>query len=267
MNKRKVLLYTVRGGAPTPPTPADGHRVLYLQNGDNSSNSKLRNWSIDTGITWRDVFVNASTLGLDYPGLETEVVYSYTWTPPEGGVFAGCNPRYNQEGGGGSRDQGGFWRLFGHGGAHFCFDCPSEDDRATVAGSMVSGRIYTETGKYGYIDPEDLSSLKTYLKVDGLGEVLRTNSYSWTQANLPHNIYLWADNSQTTGDTAPRGGVRIYSFTAYYLEAGVRHTKVYEGVPWVDNNNVACIKDLVSGQLQYNCATNNPQPFLYAEIQ
>lgn len=267
--KKKLLLYETRGTSPTPPAPS-GHQLLYLMNGDGSSNVKRRNWSIDTGITWRDVFLNASSLGLEYPGLETVVTYAYSNVPPEGGLFAGCNPRYNQaDGSGYTRDMGGFWRIFGHSGKHFCFDCPSEDDRNSISGTMTANTIYTETTKYGYLGT---NSLRTYLKVEYDNQVLGENywsnlRYSWTNANLPHNLYLWSDNSQPSGDTAPRGGVKIYGFTAWYLENGVRHTKIYEGVPWMDSNNVACIKDLVSGQLQYNCSSYSPEPFLYAEIQ
>ena len=43
----------------------------------------------------------------------------------------------------------------------------------------------------------------------------------------------------------------------------INNTKVYEGVPWLDSNGVACMKDLVSGQLQYNCSPD-PKPFLYS---
>lgn len=265
--RKKNLLYRL-SVAPGPTPPAGDHQLLYLMNGNSTSSDMVRNWSIDTGITWRDVFVNSSSLGLTKPGLETVVVYAYTTPPPEGGVFAGCNPRYNQAGGGGYRDMGGFWRIFGHSGAHFCFDCPSEDDRNQVSGQMVANQIYTETAKYGYLGTDELRS---YLKVEYdntvQGESYKSGlRYSWTQAKLPHNIYLWSDNSQTSGDTAPREGVKIYSFTAWYLENGERHTKIYEGVPWMDANNVPCIKDLVSGQLQYNCASN-PSPFLYGEIQ
>lgn len=264
---KKNLLYYSRGGV-TPPEPSAGYQLLYLMNGDNTSPGKDRRWSIDTGITWRDVFVNSSSLGIAAPGLETEIIYAYSTPPPEGGVFAGCNPRYSKAGGGGDRDMGGFWRIFGHGGAHFCFDCPSEDDRNSVTGTMVADRLYTETAKYGYLGTDELRS---YLKVEYDNTVQEESykssfRYSWTQAKLPHNLYLWSDNSQTSGDTAPRQGVKIYKFTVWYLENGNRHTKVYEGVPWMDINNVPCIKDLVSGQLQYNCASN-PQPFLYGEIQ
>ena len=258
---------------PVPPTPGEGRQLRYLMNGDGTSSTKVRNWSIDTGITWRDVFNRAGVLGISKPGLETEIRYAYSTIPPEGGVFAGCNPRYNQAGGGGSRDMGGFWRIFGHSGAHFCFDCPSEDDRNQISGQMEANRIYTETCKYGYLDGITLRSyLKvTYLSQNPYGEVtvgsnwLLNPRYSWTNAALPHNLYLWSDNSQSSGDTAPREGVKIYRFTVWYLDGETRHTKVYEGVPWMDANNVPCIKDLVSGQLQYNCASN-PSPFLYAEL-
>ena len=244
-------------------------RLLYLQNGEGSYGS-VRNWSIDTGITWRDVFLNSSSLGLEHPGLETEITYLYSSVPPEGGVFAGCNPRFSHEAGGGGRDMGGFWRLFGHGGGNFCFDCPSEDDRLTLGLTMEANRVYTETAKYGYLGTNELTS---YLKVtytDDSGTeqstegTLPTPSYSWNQAALGHNLYLWADDPRSPGDSAPRSGVRIYGFTVYYLENGVRHTKVYEGVPWLDSNGVACMKDLVSGQLQYNCSSTNPKPFLYS---
>ena len=249
--------------------PVQGGRLLYLQNGEGSGyNAKVRNWSIDTGITWRDVFLNSSSLGLEHPGLETEVTYLYSSVPPEGGVFAGCNPQFNQEAGGGDRDMGGFWRLFGHGGGNFCFDCPSEDDRLDLGLTMEANIVYTETAKYGYLGTNELTS---YLKVtytDDSGteqskEGTLTPSRSWNEAALGHNLYLWADDSRSVGDTAPRSGVRIYGFTVYYLENGVRHTKVYEGVPWLDSNGVACIKDLVSGQLQYNCSPD-PKPFLYS---
>ena len=260
--------------------PVQEGRLLYLQNGEGSSGpslppgfpplpaAKAYNWSIDTGITWRDVFLNSSSLGLEHPGLETEVTYLYSNVPPEGGVFAGCNPRFNQEAGGGSRDMGGFWRLFGHNNGNFCFDCPSEDDRLTLGLTMEANRIYTETAKYGYLGTNELTS---YLKVtytDDSGteqskEGTLTPSRSWNEAALGHNLYLWADDSRSVGDTAPRSGVRIYGFTVYYLENGVRHTKVYEGVPWLDSSGVACMKDLVSGQLQYNCSPD-PKPFLYS---
>ena len=260
--------------------PVQEGRLLYLQNGEGSSGpslppgfpplpaAKAYNWSIDTGITWRDVFLNSSSLGLEHPGLETEVTYLYSNVPPEGGVFAGCNPELNQEAGGGSRDMGGFWRLFGHNNGNFCFDCPSEDDRLTLGLTMEANRIYTETAKYGYLGTNELTS---YLKVtytDDSGteqskEGTLTPSRSWNEAALGHNLYLWADDSRSVGDTAPRSGVRIYGFTVYYLENGVRHTKVYEGVPWLDSSGVACMKDLVSGQLQYNCSPD-PKPFLYS---
>ena len=260
--------------------PVQEGRLLYLQNGEGSSGpslppgfpplpaAKAYNWSIDTGITWRDVFLNSSSLGLEHPGLETEVTYLYSNVPPEGGVFAGCNPRFNQEAGGGSRDMGGFWRLFGHNNGNFCFDCPSEDDRLKLNLPMEANRIYTETAKYGYLGTNELTS---YLKVtytDDSGteqskEGTLTPSRSWNEAALGHNLYLWADDSRSVGDTAPRSGVRIYGFTVYYLENGVRHTKVYEGVPWLDSSGVACMKDLVSGQLQYNCSPD-PKPFLYS---
>lgn len=265
--RKKLLLYAGGGSVPgpTPPGP-DGYQLLYLQNGDNSSTTKQYAYGIDTGITWRDVFVNSSSLGLTKPGLETVITYMYSWVPPEGGLIAGCNPRENGNQG---RDMGGFWRIFGHGGAHFCFDCPSEDDRNSVSGNMVANRIYTETTKYGYLGTDEL---RTYLKVEYDNTVQGENSmgslsYSWSDADNPHNLYLWADLSTDAGsgqDTAPRGGVRIYSFTAWYLENGVRHTKIYEGVPWMDANNVPCIKDLVSGQLQYNAGNAT---FLYGEIQ
>lgn len=251
-------------------SPVQEGRLLYLQNGEGtSSNTKVYNWSINTGITWRDVFLNSSSLGLEHPGLETEITYLYSSVPPEGGVFAGCNPRFNQEAGGGSRDMGGFWRLFGIWFRNnFCFDCPSEDDRLKLNLTMEANRVYTETAKYGYLGTNELTS---YLKVtytDDSGteqseEGTLTPSRSWTEAALGHNLYLWADDSRSVGDTAPRSGVRIYGFTVYYLENGVRHTKVYEGVPWMDSNGVACIKDLVSGQLQYNCSSD-PKPFLYS---
>ena len=249
--------------------PVQEGRLLYLQNGEGSGyNAKVRNWSIDTGITWRDVFLNSSSLGLEHPGLETEITYLYSNVPPEGGVFAGCNPQFNQEAGGGSRDMGGFWRLFGHNNGNFCFDCPSEDDRLTLGLTMEANRIYTETAKYGYLGTNELTS---YLKVtytDDSGteqseEGTKTPKFTWTEAALGHNLYLWADDPRSKGDSAPRSGVRIYGFTVYYLENGVRHTKVYEGVPWLDSNGVACIKDLVSGQLQYNCSSD-PKPFLYS---
>lgn len=248
-----------------PSTPGPERRLLYLMNGNNNSNTKQYDYGIDTGITWRDVFVNSASLGIEYPGLETVITYMYSWVPPEGGLIAGCNPRENGSQG---RDMGGFWRIFGHGGANFCFDCPSEDDRIEVSGQMVANRIYTETVKYGYLGTNELRS---YLKVEYEGTVQGDNttspSYSWTQASNPHNLYLWADLSTDAGfgqDTAPRGGVRIYGFTAWYLEYGERHTKIYEGVPWMDANNVPCIKDLVSGQLQYNAGSGT---FLYGEIQ
>ena len=249
--------------------PVQEGRLLYLQNGEGSGyNAKVRNWSIDTGITWRDVFLNSSSLGLEHPGLETEITYLYSSVPPEGGVFAGCNPQFSQEAGGGDRDMGGFWRLFGHGGGNFCFDCPSEDDRITLSLTMEANRIYTETAKYGYLGTNGLTS---YLKVtytDDSGteqseEGTLTPAYNWNEAALAHNLYLWADDPRSPGDSAPRSGVRIYGFTVYYLENGVRHTKVYEGVPWLDSNGVACMKDLVSGQLQYNCSPD-PKPFLYS---
>ena len=249
--------------------PVQEGRLLYLQNGEDLiSDAKVRNWSINTGITWRDVFLNSSSLGLEHPGLETEITYLYSSVPPEGGVFAGCNPQFSQEAGGGDRDMGGFWRLFGHGGGNFCFDCPSEDDRITLSLTMEANRVYTETAKYGYLGTNELTS---YLKVtytDDSGteqseEGTLTPSRSWTEAALAHNLYLWADDPRSPGDSAPRSGVRIYGFTVYYLENGVRHTKVYEGVPWLDSNGVACMKDLVSGQLQYNCSPD-PKPFLYS---
>ena len=243
-------------------------QLLYLQNGEDlGSSAKVRNWSINTGITWRDVFLNSSSLGLEHPGLETEITYLYSNVPPEGGVFAGCNPQFNQEAGGGDRDMGGFWRLFGHGWGNFCFDCPSEDDRLDLGLTMEANRVYTETAKYGYLGTNELTS---YLKVtytDDSGteqsrEGTLTPGRSWNEAALGHNLYLWADDPRSPGDSAPRSGVRIYGFTVYYLENGVRHTKVYEGVPWLDSNGIACIKDLVSGQLQYNCSSD-PKPFLY----
>ena len=246
-----------------------GSRLLYLQNGEGSGyNAKVRNWSINTGITWRDVFLKSSSLGLEHPGLETEITYLYSSVPPEGGVFAGCNPQFSQEAGGGDRDMGGFWRLFGHGGGNFCFDCPSEDDRIDLGLTMEANRVYTETAKYGYLGTNELTS---YLKVtytDDSGteqsrEGTLTPRYNWNLAALAHNLYLWADDPRSPGDSAPRSGVRIYGFTVYYLENGVRHTKVYEGVPWMDSNGVACMKDLVSGQLQYNCSPD-PKPFLYS---
>ena len=249
--------------------PRQEGRLLYLQNGkDLGSDAKVRDWSIDTGITWRDVFLNSSSLGLEHPGLETEITYLYSNVPPEGGVFAGCNPQFNQEAGGGDRDMGGFWRLFGHRNGNFCFDCPSEDDRISLDLTMEADRVYTETAKYGYLGTNELTS---YLKVtytDDSGteqskEGTKTPKFTWNEAALGHNLYLWADDPRSPGDSAPRSGVRIYGFTVYYLENGVRHTKVYEGVPWLDSNGVACIKDLVSGQLQYNCSTD-PKPFLYS---
>lgn len=248
-------------------TPLQEGRLLYLQNGKGSYGA-VRNWSINTGITWRDVFLNSSSLGLEHPGLETEITYLYSNVPPEGGVFAGCNPQFNQEAGGGDRDMGGFWRLFGHRNGNFCFDCPSEDDRISLPLTMEDNRIYTETAKYGYLGTNELTS---YLKVtytDDSGteqskEGTKTPKFTWNEAALGHNLYLWADDSRSKGDSAPRSGVRIYGFTVYYLENGVRHTKVYEGVPWLDSSGVACIKDLVSGQLQYNCSPD-PKPFLYS---
>ena len=249
-------------------SPVQEGRLLYLQNGEDlGSSAKVRNWSINTGITWRDVFLNSSSLGLEHPGLETEITYLYSSVPPEGGVFAGCNPQFSQEAGGGDRDMGGFWRLFGHRGSHFCFDCPSEDDRLSLPLTMEANRVYTETAKYGYLGTNELTS---YLKVtytnDSGTEQSRegtlTPGRSWNEAALGHNLYLWADDPRSPGDSAPRSGVRIYGFTVYYLENGVRHTKVYEGVPWLDSNGIACIKDLVSGQLQYNCSPD-PKPFLY----
>lgn len=257
--KQKLLLYTLKESV-----PEGGHQLLYLMNGNGSANTKARNWSIDTGITWRDVFLNSSSLGLEYPGLETVVEYAYSYVPPEGGLIAGCNP-YNS--GGGSRDFGGYWRIFGHGGANFCFDCPSEDDRLQVTGALRANTVYTETARYGFLGTNQLSS---YLKVetsDLTREGTNTPQYKWSNAQNPHNLYLWSDNSQASNnaDTAPRQGVKIYRFTAYYLENGVRHTKIYEGVPWMDANGVPCFKDLVSEQLQYNCA-DDPLPFLYEEI-
>ena len=253
--------------------PVQEGRLLYLQNGEGSSDKpywdlKVRNWSINTGITWRDVFLNSSSLGLEHPGLETEITYLYSNVPPEGGVFAGCNPQFSQEAGGGDRDMGGFWRLFGHSNGNFCFDCPSEDDRISLGLTMEANRVYTETAKYGYLGTNELTS---YLKVtytDDSGteqsrEGTLTPKFTWTEAALGHNLYLWADDPRSPGDSAPRSGVRIYGFTVYYLENGVRHTKVYEGVPWLDSNGVACMKDLVSGQLQYNCSSD-PKPFLYS---
>ena len=246
-----------------------GGRLLYLQNGEGSGyNAKVRNWSINTGITWRDVFLNSSSLGLEHPGLETEITYLYSNVPPEGGVFAGCNPQFNQEAGGGSRDMGGFWRLFGHGGGNFCFDCPSEDDRIDLGLTMEANRIYTETAKYGYLGTDELTSYLKLTYTDDSGteqsrEGTLTPKFTWNEAALGHNLYLWADDSRSPGDSAPRSGVRIYGFTVYYLENGVRHTKVYEGVPWLDSNGVTCMKDLVSGQLQYNCSPD-PKPFLYS---
>ena len=250
-------------------TPLQEGRLLYLQNGKGSYGA-VRDWSINTGITWRDVFLNSSSLGLEHPGLETEVTYLHSSIPPEGGVFAGCNPQFNQEAGGGDRDMGGFWRLFGYRNGNFCFDCPSEDDRISLPLTMEANRVYTETAKYGYLGTNELTS---YLKVtytDDSGTeqseegTLPTPSYSWNEAALGHNLYLWADDPRSVGDSAPRSGVRIYGFTVYYLENGVRHTKVYEGVPWLDSSGVACMKDLVSGQLQYNCSSTNPKPFLYS---
>ena len=250
--------------------PVQGSRLLYLQNGEDLiSDGKVRNWSINTGITWRDVFLNSSSLGLEHPGLETEITYLYSSVPPEGGVFAGCNPQFSQEAGGGGRDMGGFWRLFGHGGGNFCFDCPSEDDRLDLGLTMEANRVYTETAKYGYLGTNELTS---YLKVtytDDSGteqstEGTLTPKFTWNEAALGHNLYLWADDPRSVGDSAPRSGVRIYGFTVYYLENGVRHTKVYEGVPWLDSSGVACMRDLVSGQLQYNCSSTNPKPFLYS---
>lgn len=250
-------------------SPVQEGRLLYLQNGEDlGSEAKVRNWSINTGITWRDVFLNSSSLGLEHPGLETEITYLYSNVPPEGGVFAGCNPQFNQEAGGGSRDMGGFWRLFGHRNGNFCFDCPSEDDRIDLGLTMEANRVYTETAKYGYLGTNELTSYLKLTYTDDSGteqsrEGTLTPKFTWTEAALGHNLYLWADDPRSPGDSAPRSGVRIYGFTVYYLENGVRHTKVYEGVPWLDSSGVACIKDLVSGQLQYNCSPD-PKPFLYS---
>ena len=124
---RRNLLYTKGGATPVPPTPPGpgGYQLLYLQNGDNTgSNAKVRGWSIDTGITWRDYFASSS---FENPGLYVKLVYSQPGTP-EGGLVAGCNPRKGSTGtpGQGNRDMGGFWRYFGHSGAQFCLDCPSD---------------------------------------------------------------------------------------------------------------------------------------------
>ena len=251
----------------------EGSRLLYLQNGEGSTDvfyppKVERNWSIDTGITWRDVFLNSSSLGLEHPGLETEITYLYSSVPPEAGVFAGCNPQFNQEAGGGDKDMGGFWRLFGLKGSNFCFYCPSDNDRIRLNLTMEANRVYTETAKYGYLGTNELTSYLKLTYTDDSGteqsrEGTLTPRYTWNEAALGHKLYLWADDPRSVGDTAPRSGVRIYGFTVYYLENGVRHTKVYEGVPWLDSNGVACIKDLVSGQLQYNCSSD-PKPFLYS---
>lgn len=252
MNNKKLLLYTVRGGAPTPPPPVDGHRVLYLENGDSDSLSPF--WCIDTGINWKYPFLNSSILGLENPGIEMTVTYSYRYTPPEGNFVAGY------WGG-----EGNYFRLFGYPERPFCFDCPSDGNtRVSLNNTMSSNTTYTATVRREHSSAAlDDVSIEVYLGETRIGG--QSGKTSRMVDGDAKNIYLWMPSTDYSWMCAS-GGVKIYGCTIYYLETGVRHTKVYEGVPWVDLNDVACVKDLVSGQLQYNSATN-PQPFLYAEIQ
>lgn len=264
---RRNLLYTKGGATPVPPTPPGpgGYQLLYLQNGDNTgSNAKVRGWSIDTGITWRDYFASSS---FENPGLYVKLVYSQPGTP-EGGLVAGCNPRKGSTGtpGQGNRDMGGFWRYFGHSGAQFCLDCPSEDDRVSFNRTLVANQVYTAEQLYGSVN----GTYQTKLTVSpDVGTSHKYPNYSWQSAKCPHNLYLFSDNEMyeynVSGDTSCRSGTRIYQYEIWTLNNGVKAEKIYDGWPWMDANGVPCWYDKVSGQLQYNCSKDG-NTFLYGEI-
>lgn len=235
------------------------YQLLYLQNGV-SDPSTQKDWSINTGINWRNIFASG---GLAHPGLEVTTVFSVPYL--DGSLTAGNLPRStgpNEE-----RDTGGFWRLFNWDAGddpdqkRICFDCPSEDDRAYVENAQTD-TVYTAIQKY--YEKSD-GSYETSLEVPELQEVSAGEPMSsWRDALNGYDLYLFSDNIQSTGDTCACGGTRIYRYTVWTLESGVRSQKIYDGIPWM-HNGVPCIKDLVSGQLQYNCASS-PQPFLYGTI-
>lgn len=251
--RKKNLLYYSRKE-----TPSDGYRLLYLQNGNDSSNSKLHNWSINTGIRWKHYFYDnpsssSPTLKAVGNGLECVITYCYLYIPPEGGLIAGCN----------DPSWGGDWRIFGYSGGNFCFDIFSDtsSDRVNLGYNMTAGQVYTETVRAS-IRSDNQASM--YIKVEGLGEKTQTSYYSFGVMHIDNLLYLFYDIDHS-GDVSARGGLQIYGFTVYTTLDDVRVSKIYEGVPWMDPENIPCFKDLVSGELQYNCASD-PQPFLYGEI-
>ena len=151
-----------------------------------------------------------------------------------------------------------------HGGAHFCLDVPSEDDRISVKGNLVANQVYTAEQKYYRKN----GTYKSYLKVEGVGDTSdQWFNYNWSDARRRHHLYLFSDNEMynVNGDTACRSGTRIYQYEIWTLNNGNKSQKIYDGWPWMDNNNVPCWYDKKSKTLQYNCSPDN-NTFLYGEI-
>lgn len=67
-------------------------------------------------------------------------------------------------------------------------------------------------------------------------------------ATLP--LYIFALNENNAPNGVTFCAAKLYRFCIYEGE-----TLVHEFLPWLDGNNVACLKDTVTGDLKYNAGT------------
>lgn len=116
------------------------------------------------------------------------------------------------------------------------------------------------TAAVGYDYKSYYLNIKTKLELSAAGAKLLSNGIACRGSTLgtssysPTNQYsIWIFNLNDHGaeySVATRCNMKLYRFRIYEDE-----TLVHEFLPWLDGNNVACLKDTVTGDLKYNAGT------------
>ena len=83
---------------------------------------------------------------------------------------------------------------------------------------------------------------------DADGNGFKGKRNTGTASNLP--LYIFVLNDNNIPNSVTFCAAKLYRFRIYEGE-----TLVHEFLPWLDGNNVACLKDTVTGDLKYNAGT------------
>ena len=152
------------------------------------------------------------------------------------------------------------WRW---GGVSVCLECPDVWYQDSI---QISGIMATGTTWINYAYPSETRYVVDFNKYsDGCAYVNGTlvrSSITTGNVVTSGTIYLFAYNYSTSGSSygTPwrNASGKVYSLKLYSGETTVR-----DFIPVMDNNDVPCMYDKVSGQLFYNQGTGT---FLYGEL-